>query len=75
MTAVEFYHEEMLEMERKWQMQDMNFGQWKEMAVEALRKAKEIEEKRMLEFAGIVSVAAVARGTGWSIRDLYNEYK
>ena len=29
MTAVEFYHEEMLEMERKWQMQDMNFGQWK----------------------------------------------
>lgn len=75
MTAVEFYHEEMLEMERKWQMQDMNFGQWKEMAVEALRKAKELEEKRMLEFAGIVSVAAVARGTGWSIRDLYNEYK
>lgn len=45
------------------------------MAVEALRKAKELEEKRMLEFAGIVSVAAVARGTGWSIRDLYNEYK
>lgn len=36
---------------------------------------KELEEKRMLEFAGIVSVAAVARGTGWSIRDLYNEYK
>lgn len=45
------------------------------MAVEALRKAKEIEEKRMLEFAGIVSVAAVSRGTGWSIRQLYNEYK
>jgi hypothetical protein len=40
-----------------------------------IAKAKEIEEKRMLEFAGIVSVAAVARGTGWSIRDLYNEYK
>lgn len=48
MTAVEFYHEEMLEMERKWQMQDLNFGQWKEMAVEALRKAKELEKEQML---------------------------
>ena len=47
MTAVEFYHEEMLEMERKWQMQDMNFGQWKEMAVEALRKAKEMEKEQI----------------------------
>ena len=48
MTAVEFYHEEMLEMERKWQMQDLNFGQWKEMAVEALRKAKEMEKEQII---------------------------
>lgn len=43
--------------------------------LQAAEQFKELEEKRMLEFAGIVSVAAVARGTGWSIRDLYNEYK
>ena len=43
--------------------------------LQATEQFKELEEKRMLEFAGIVSVAAVSRGTGWSIRELYNEYK
>lgn len=50
-SAVEFYHEEMLEMERKWQMGNLNFGQWKEMADEALRKAKEMEKEQKIAFA------------------------
>lgn len=66
MTAVEYIKEKLLGDE--YWYEDMTFDQ-------IIDKAKEIEEKRMLEFAGIVSVAAVSRGTGWSIIELYNEYK
>jgi hypothetical protein len=75
MTAVEFYHEEMLEMERKWQMGNLNFGQWKEMADEALRKAKEMEKERMLEFGTKVAMKAHTGKSGWSIIEVYNENK
>ena len=65
MTAVEFLVQK---LSKEWILEETEFAY-------LIEQAKEIEEKRMLEFAGIVSVAAVARGTGWSIRDLYNEYK
>ena len=65
MTAVEWLEQMVFNEE---DLQDF-------VLVNVINQAKELEEKRMLEFAGIVSVAAVARGTGWSIRQLYNEYK
>jgi len=70
MTAVEFLEEEL-----KANLKKVILEGDSEFMESLFEQAKELEEKRMLEFAGIVSVAAVARGTGWSIRDLYNEYK
>lgn len=72
-TAVEFYHEEMLEMERKWQMQNLNFGKWKEMAVEALRKAKEIEKEQISNAYVYGSSYGIDLENGLSPNNYYNE--
>jgi hypothetical protein len=41
---------------------------------EIIENAKKIEDRRMKEFAGIVSVQSMINASGWSINECYEKY-
>jgi hypothetical protein len=50
MTAVDFYHDALLELERKWQTKEIvTFSQWRDMYINAYKQAKEMEKKQIIE--------------------------
>jgi hypothetical protein len=76
MTAVDFYHDALLELERKWQAKEIvTFFQWRDMYINAYKQAKEMEKERMLEFGAKVAMKAHTGKSGWSIIEVYNENK
>ena len=65
MTAVEWLVEKL----------ELNVFESDEEVLEVIEEALEMEKKRLLDFAGIISVAVDARrGTQWTIKQVYNEF-
>jgi hypothetical protein len=49
-TAVDFYHDALLELERKWQTKEIvTFSQWRDMYINAYKQAKVMEKKQIID--------------------------
>ena len=70
MTAVDFYHDALLELERKWQTKEIvTFSQWRDMYINAYKQAKEMEKKQIIEAhdAGVNAGTSTAVATSTQI--------
>jgi hypothetical protein len=48
-TAIDFYHDALLELERKWQTKEIvTFSQWRDMYINAYKQAKEMEKEHII---------------------------
>jgi hypothetical protein len=49
-TAVDFYHDALLEIERKWQTKEIvTFSQWRDMYINAYKQAKAMEKEQIIK--------------------------
>jgi hypothetical protein len=75
-TAVDFYHDALLELERKWQTKEIvTFSQWRDMYINAYKQAKQMEKEQIKDayLNGRYEADKIVMGHSFYAKQYYNE--